>query len=1240
MKKRILGLLLTLLMILSLVPVGTGAAEDAWMSFYVSPTGSDSASGTQSAPFKTLARAQEEVRKHNKNMQGDIVVNLMPGRYETMKHLVFTVEDSATNGFEIIWQGTDKNNLPTVSGGKEVIGTWTEGENGIWQVKAENFDFVREMFVNDRVATRARSAKKVWGTGLYTEAAKWIHPHFGEQSTNYLGYCFDKTKMGLYENPEDVELHAIMKFRTALLRVDDIVQHPDHENQVVVMIDKQMFNEYNVGMSSGVQVNYNHAFVVENAFELLDEPGEFYFNKKTKVLYYIPREGENLNNAEVIIPVNEQLVFVSGNNEKDLVKGITFQNIRFAHATNYELEDNSITGGQAEYHYSTYTPYRTGRAAILLDWADNVNIESCVLFGLTGKGIHIRNGVFNSRYDGNVFADLGSDGVDVSVSNHDDDIYTVDYEGPYDVAWHAPWASSYHYWPASAYNYGALNTQRQRQEDMAKGSGWYSNPLGSDSPEWVMLELEREYDLESFEFSFPKTATSEQRSNFEVQISNDRKFGDYKTIATFTEPAELTEKIAVDGTERYRYIRLIKTDNGPFCLNAVWAWSNEGAPSGSMAPRELSISNNYFTRVSQHKQGSYPIMLNYGNNIDVLHNHIEDAPYAGITVGWGWYSPNSSCYDNNISKNKIEDVMQYMDDGAGIYILGPQPGTKVEENLIRNTVHDGMALYFDQGTTGVTANGNVSYGTKTWMNMNIRNNYGAATCLDNEVMNAYTGDNVKFNLMGVDATDQLTKDGMVTLSHVGLGSLTLYMDVPTQFNITNPPDEVARIMAESGLEENWEWIMERVPEEDVQRTILYGEDSSDARQLLSAGLTANLRIEADVDIAKSMLANGSFGNLPWQYDPATKVEMEYWIASTEYADDRADDSTKIHLEEQYNLQRAIRAANDSVYHPSFDEMLTMCEDLAKDTANYTATDIAAFNKKVAEIRATNPETKGEKGVAANQLRVAYMDLYSKTKNPEVMAVVVRGGKSEVDAANKKVTVTLPYDMDYSEIGAPFVAVTPGSKLAVDSKEINFAKGKGILPIYNEAHRTYSFWNVEFVHGDKEGTTGAIDIAPENWTTGNMNVQKTIIDGALTIEPWYQPTMNKVLTANEISFALNVPRADTLDGIGMIFGAQTTDLVYNGFESKNTYYMLKLVDQNLTLYKVKDGVATACMTAEDIYFNYGEFNPFTITVTEEHDLNRVTVKIENDVILDTLVDEPISKTGYFGILSKHMAVKVK
>ncbi len=1239
MKKRFLGLFLTLLMLLSLMPVQASAEGEAWMSFYVSPTGNDSAAGSEVAPFKTLARAQEEVRKYNKNMQGNIVVNLMPGRYETMKHLVFTTEDSATNGFEIIWQGTDKNNLPTVSGGKKVTGTWKEGANGIWEVKTENFDFVREMFVNDRVATRARSAKKIWGTGLYTEDVKWTHPHFGEQSVNYLGYYFDKTKLGLYENPEDVELHSIMKFRTALIRVDDIVQDPENENRVIAMIDKQMFNEYNVGMGSGVQVNYNHAFVVENAFELLDEPGEFYFNKKTKTLYYIPRDGENLNSAEVIIPVNEQLVFVSGNNEKDMVTGITFQNIRFAHSTNYELEDNSILGGQAEYHYSTYSPYRTGRAAILLDWADNVNIESCVLYGLTGKAIHLRNGVFNSRYDGNVFADLGSDGVDVSVSNHDNDILTVDYEGPYDVAWHAPWASSYHYWPASAYNYGALNTQRLQQESMEKGSGWYSNPLGNDTPAWVIIELERAYTLESFQFSFPRMATQEERSNFEVQISADRKFADYKTIATYTEAADFDEKIEIADGEKYRYIRLIKKDNGPFCLNGVWAWSNEGAPSGSMAPRELSISNNYFTRVSQHKQGSYPIMLNYGNNIDVLHNHIQDAPYAGITVGWGWYATNSSCYDNNISKNKIEDTMQYMDDGAGIYILGPQPGTKVEENFIRNTVHDGMALYFDQGTTGVTANGNVSYGTKTWMNMNIRNNYGAATCLDNKVMNAYTGDNVKFNLMGVDATNQLTADGMVTLSHVGMGSLTLYMDVPTQFNITNPPDEVARIMAESGLEENWEWIMERVPEEDVQRTILYGEDSSDARQLISAGLTANGRIGADIDIANSMLANGSFGDLPWQYDPATKVEMEYWIASTEYADDRADDHTKVHLEEQYSLQRAIRAANDSVRHPSYAEMLDMCAELAKDTARFTEKDIAAFNKKVEEIKAANPGTKGEKGVAANQLRVAYMELYSLMKEPEVVEVVVRGGESEVDVATKTVTVTLPYDMDFSEIKAPFVATTPGSELAVSSSEINFSKGTATLPIKKLSDSSFTYWKVNFVR-ETNSRSGAISLNPEDWTTGNPNIEKTVVADAMTIEPWYQPTMNKKLLTNNLSFSLWAPRVDKLDGYGIIFGAQSTDVVYNGYEDKNTYYMLKLVDQKLTLYKVKAGVATECSSAEDVYFNYGEFNPFTITATKEHNLNRITVKIENDVILDTLVSEPVSDTGYFGILSKHNAVKIK
>ncbi|MBQ8588267.1 MAG: hypothetical protein IJ454_02640, partial [Clostridia bacterium] len=201
-----------------------------WMSFYVSPDGSDDALGTEADPFRTLARAREEVRKYNGYMQGDITVNLMPGRYVQEEHLEFKLEDSGTNGYDIVWQGTDPDNLPTISGAEEVTGTWTEGEDGIWHIQAENLKFAREMFVNDDMAIRARSSKKIYGKDYYNVGDDYLHPYHGQQDTKYVGFYVDKSKMGLYENPEDVEIHSIMKFRTALLHIDDIIEDPEDEN--------------------------------------------------------------------------------------------------------------------------------------------------------------------------------------------------------------------------------------------------------------------------------------------------------------------------------------------------------------------------------------------------------------------------------------------------------------------------------------------------------------------------------------------------------------------------------------------------------------------------------------------------------------------------------------------------------------------------------------------------------------------------------------------------------------------------------------------------------------------------------------------------------------------------------------------------------------------------------------------------------------------------------------------------
>ena len=51
---------------------------------------------------------------------------------------------------------------------------------------------------------------------------------------------------------------------------------------------------------------------VENAYQLLTKPGQFYLDTAANYLYYMPRPGEDLATAEVELPVLDKLVDLSG----------------------------------------------------------------------------------------------------------------------------------------------------------------------------------------------------------------------------------------------------------------------------------------------------------------------------------------------------------------------------------------------------------------------------------------------------------------------------------------------------------------------------------------------------------------------------------------------------------------------------------------------------------------------------------------------------------------------------------------------------------------------------------------------------------------------------------------------------------------------------------------------------------------------------------------------------------------
>ena len=272
---------------------GTTQAETQ-KTFHVAPSGSDENPGSEAKPFKTIQRARDEVRKVNQTMTGDIEVILHGGTHPLSETLVFDQRDNGTGGHNVVYKAA-VGAAPVLSGGKRITG-WKADANGRWKaVCGEHF---RQLYVNGKRAVRARSpeakaekAREWYDLGMATVPGMEL---FGEN-----GYRTTDVAMADWRNPGDVEFCYYVGWCHTRCKVDSIVR--DGAHAVVRMVQPHfMLARRKEGLRAELP-NY-----VENALELLDEPGEWYLDRSAKLLYYKPRPGEKMNEVEVVAPVLEK----------------------------------------------------------------------------------------------------------------------------------------------------------------------------------------------------------------------------------------------------------------------------------------------------------------------------------------------------------------------------------------------------------------------------------------------------------------------------------------------------------------------------------------------------------------------------------------------------------------------------------------------------------------------------------------------------------------------------------------------------------------------------------------------------------------------------------------------------------------------------------------------------------------------------------------------------------------------
>lgn len=1224
MRTKVFSMLTAVLTLMScllgVVPISAGAAEAVQLQLYVSPNGSDTGSGSAESPFATVQRAQEEVRKHNQNMSGNIIVNIAGGRYELEDELRFWPEDSGTNGYDVIYRG-NRDELPTLSGGRRVTG-WTESEDGVWTTKVEDADFILDLFVNETPAEVASSEKKIFALD-----------HYRVEGSRYEtdGMIIEKSKLGLYKNPQDIMFHWPTTWKDFRIHVEDIIEDPANPNNVIALMSNPMWDACRGLAGYGIIPQPDIGFEVENAYELMDEPGEFYFDKSTKVLSYIPREGDDINTAVVIRAELDRILRVEGRDYRHQVSNIRFEDLRFAHCTYSEMDETNVSNQQGEVPVVPAPKGGTTPGSVEVGYAHNIDFSSCVFFGMNRACLVFEEAVRDSEVVGNVFSDLGSSAFILGR------YYALNFVEP----------------PAEAEKKAANVMFRKGWMDSARHTNQYAgatvfinpsksdeyapdtvNPIWRNEPDaaeegilsWVRADLDDPFSIDSIRVSFEtnqegETVSEAERSNFEILVSNDKKFENYKVIERFdgVAPEVVTTK-GTDG-EKYRYVMLRKTTPGPFAITGlkVFSYDREPLPKSADVVDNITFDNNYIARTATIHMQAPAVIAHVPRNSSLSHNEIHETSYTGMSIGWAFSGFGYKWLGNNkINYNRIDQCMLQTDDGGGIYMMDYQPNTEYVGNYISNVNNLVDGFYFEEG----------SY----WMEVR-----------DSVVLNApycmffwYAGsrsikDAIKVRNTWSDTTDvsRTPGDDFMDLEQV------------QQYSNGNKPDKVVEIMANAGIEDEYAYILDRVPDGDFP--VLEGPDSYEAYQRVASG-NATKRGERYAATAERLVQYGDFGVLPWQYDLNYRYELADLAGRMKSGKNKADDRASGHILEQTMLKYAIEGTYASEEHLTVEEMVELCsKELAetkteKRIGGCSPEVLQTFSKAFDAAKGMPESTKVERAMKVHRLEQAYTAFYKEKYNADILYCYIPDGETEIDAENKVVTVKLAMNQEIGEV-LPEFTVSENAVIAADLSKIDFSKSEYEIPVCNTKIQEYSRWKLKIERGEAPVAERRVSAKSADWVNNNPNTKLPERGDMLTLQPWFDTYMTKAQYDGKISFETRLSAPDVDKGVHYLFSAQAEQIEYDGLYPKNTYYELVLKGEDAYLQRVDAGVTTEICVAKKAGFLYGDKNAIEIDIREDKCADNIKIDLNGQTIIHTLVRNPIGTKGHFGVLSRNQKVEL-
>ncbi len=389
-----------------------------------------SATGPCTTLEAALKQAREWRRLNDPRAEGGINIVLEGGVHRLTKPLYLRPEDSGTAESPTVIRGRSGERA-VITSGKTIEG-WQLATDSRLPKAAQGKVWVTT--AAPMTANRILETRQLWVNGSKALRAQQLPK---DSMTRMLDFDVERQCIVIpgtmtAQQPPQLEMLVHQRWATAILRVKDILPTDGGSAGAALAVT---FHE----PESAIEFAHpwpqpvidgergNSSFCLMNALEFVDEPGEWYQDYPSGLIYYYPRENEDMLSAEVVAPVLETLIEIDGTRERP-ISNIRFENIGFEHTVwNTPSLQGHVTlqGGFAFIDgYKLHEPglfhkaelenqawIERPQAAVKARFANGLAFSGCTFQHLSSTGLDLEYAVSNVSIDHCTLTDIGGTAI-------------------------------------------------------------------------------------------------------------------------------------------------------------------------------------------------------------------------------------------------------------------------------------------------------------------------------------------------------------------------------------------------------------------------------------------------------------------------------------------------------------------------------------------------------------------------------------------------------------------------------------------------------------------------------------------------------------------------------------------------------------------------------------------------------------------------------------------------------------